>query len=127
MSKLSEFNKEMLNCLDDFLEYPKSSTEIGNQYLWNNDNIKTPNRKTIEYILLKKIGINYVKDLIFENKIMTLGQSHPKCKTSLEKFNLKSVIKLIPSSWKQNNFSDLSENVNCLEEITSKKIYIKQK
>jgi len=56
---------------------------------------------------------------------MTLKKSHPFCKTSLENFNIKSVIKCLPTAWKKMNFAEASRT-HCdkfLKKVTSKKIY----
>ena len=98
---MSNFNKEILLNIEKYKKYPNSSTEIGNQYLWNNEYIKTPNNTTLHYALLKRAGINYIKDLIIEENILSLNMVNLKCKSSLERFNLKSVIKRIPQQWKQ--------------------------
>ena len=93
---MSNFNKEILLNIEKYKKYPNASTEIGNQYLWNNEYIKTPNNTTLDYALLKRAGINYIKDLIIEENILPLNMVNLKCKSSLERFNLKSVIKCIP-------------------------------
>jgi len=91
-----------INGLHNFISYPYTPNEVVNQYLWNNENIRTPDDKKIDYSLLKKAGINHVKYLIFNDQIMSLGKSHPYCRTSLEKFNIKRIIKCLPwpVSWK---------------------------
>ena len=66
--------------------------EIGNQYIWYNDYITTPNGKSISYPNLKNIGICYVKDLLDGDKIMTLEKVNDKDMSCIEKFNLKSTI-----------------------------------
>ena len=128
-SKLSNFNKDILLTFEKYKEYPTLPIEIGNQYLWRNDYIKTPNNTTIEYTLLKKAGINYVKDLIIDEKILSLNMVKLKCKTNLEEFNLKSVIKCLPQKWKLTKFYHISNkefiesHTNKLNSITSKKVY----
>ena len=52
-----------------------------------------------------------------------------KCKSSLERFNLKSVIKCIPQQWKQTKFQNFeysefsNHSKTKLKQITSKTVY----
>ena len=110
-------------------KYPNSTTEIRNTYLWHNEYIKTPNNTTLNYALLKRAGINYIKDLIIEENILSLNMVNLKCKSSLERFNLKSVIKCIPQQWKQIKFQNFeysefsNHSKTKLKQITSKTVY----
>ena len=128
-SKMSTFNKEILFNIEKYKKYPNSPSEIGNQYLWHNEYIKTPNNTTLNYALLKKVGINYIKDLIVEENILSLSMVNLKCKTSLERFNLKSVIKCLPQEWRQTSFqkieySEFAKHDNIkVKNITSKNVY----
>ncbi len=128
-SKMSGFNKEIVYSLGNFLEVPTSHIDIGNQYLWGNQNIPTPNNKTIDYKLLKNIGINYVKDLITDEKIITLENVNVICKSSLEMFNLKSVIKCLPTDWKNKQFDSRNSKIykerheKNIQNMTNQKIY----
>ena len=133
---MSNFNKEILIAWNKHQKYPTTPEEIGNQYLWHNENIKTANGKTIFHPLLSKSGINYVKDLLHEENIIHMKEVNSKNMTILEKFNMKSTLKCIPSLWKttkftaevQNNFEEASieklrkmksktEYKNCIEKI----------
>ena len=62
--EISDFNKEMLICWSNFQRCPSDCLEIGNQLLWHNENITTPNGETIYYPRLSKNhNIKYVRDI----------------------------------------------------------------
>ena len=85
---------------------PNTESEIGNQYIWHNYNIKTPSGDTINYTIISKLGINYIKDIIENNTIISIPEINRKNITMLEKFEFKSMIKCIPNTWKQIKFND---------------------
>ena len=79
--------------------------------------------------MLKKAGINHINDLLVEENILSLSMVNLKCKTSLERFNLKSVIKCLPQEWRQTSFqkieySEFAKHDNIkVKNITSKNVY----
>ena len=124
-SDMSTFNKDILISWSSFQTVPVLLSEIGNQYLWNNTNIRKPNGTPLNSHRLSKIGINQVMDLIKnENKkIISINDINSKNITILEKLELASVIKCLPRQWKeevytQNNF--LSFNCQRKRDIEKK-------
>lgn len=108
---------------------PNTPEEIGNQYLWNNQYIKTPSNKAIHYVNISKSGINQVKDLIVNGKILTMQDINNRNTTMIEKMQLKSTLKCLPKSWREADYENLTSEMfeKCEEEkmkkMVSKKVY----
>ena len=75
--------------------------EIGNQHLWHNTNIATPNGTTLYSHRLSKLGINQVMDLIENQKIISMNDIDSKNLNFLERLELSGVVKCIPKQWKE--------------------------
>jgi hypothetical protein len=58
---------------------------------WCNYNITKPNGNTLNSQRLSKIGINYVKDIIINQKIMSINDINTQSITMIEKLELSSV------------------------------------
>ncbi len=63
-----------------------------------------------------------MKDLIIDEKIITLKNVNLICTSSLEMFNLKSVIKCLPTDWKNKQFH--SRNSKLFKEGQERKMLI---
>jgi len=89
-TNMSDFSKQMLECWNNFQSSPSNEEEIENQFLWYNTNIKTPSGNILYYPRLQKKGILYIKDIIFNKKIMQINQLNNKKgrKPSLLHFNM---------------------------------------
>ena len=126
---ISEFNKEIIRVWYKLQASPHTSEEIGNQYLWSNDNITKSNGDSIFYTELSKLGYNYVKDIISGGKILTTNEINEKDTNWNRKFELVSTIKCLPNEWKKQDFSRVkedslqAESIGKLKTITTKKIY----
>ncbi len=105
MSTMSEFNKEILIAWNSYQNTPITASEIGNQYLWSNYNITKPNGAPLNSQRLSKIGINYVKDIIINQKIISMYDINSKNITMLEKLELASVRNCLPKDWKELSFN----------------------
>ena len=128
-SDMSEFNKEMFLAWNKTQKYPCTEKEIGNQLIWCNENIMTPNSKTIKYEKIAKLGINYVKDMIVQGRMLTTQEINNKDITFIEKMELKSTLECIPKIWKDVDFKnltleDFSQNKQeKISKLTSKNVY----
>jgi hypothetical protein len=105
ISNMSNFNKEILIAWNSSQNTPSTAPEIGNQYLWCNYNITKPNGTPLISQRLSKIGINYVKDIIVKQKIMSINDINTQSITMLEKFELTSVRNCLPKRWKELSYS----------------------
>ena len=100
-SKMSDFNKDILITWNSFKNIPITAAEIGNQYLWCNYNITKPNGTPLNSQRLSKIGINYIKDIIANQKIFSINDINTQNITMLEKLEMSSVINCLPKAWKE--------------------------
>ena len=111
--ELSDFNKEMLICWNNFQTFPSDSLEIGNQLLWHNENITTPNGETLYYQRLdEKHNIKYVRDIeryINSNENLT----------AIEQMELNSVVKCLPKKW-ETNFKPIEDYLIAEKQRTEK-------
>ena len=126
-SELSQFNEEMITAWNKLQILPKEPEDIANQILWNNEFITKPNNKTIYYEDLAKLGINNVKDLITENKIINVRSINTKEMTWDIKFQLASTIECLPKVWKNCKFSEINENnlEKYMKKVTTRNFYNK--
>jgi hypothetical protein len=128
-SEMSEFNKEMLLVWNKTQIFPNTPEEIGNQYLWNNQYIKTPSNKAIHYVNISKSGIHQVKDLIVNGKILTIQDINNRNTTMIEKMQLKSTLECMPKSWREADYGNLTSEMfeKCekdkMKRMVSKKVY----
>jgi hypothetical protein len=93
---MSDFNKEMLKCWNNFQTNPTMTEEIENQFIWCNTNITTPSGNTLLYPRLIKVEIWYIKDIIENGKIMQISQIKNRNLNMLERMELASLITCIP-------------------------------
>ena len=102
---------------------PEKTEDIADQILWNNKFITKPNNETIYYEDLAKQGINFVKDLITETKIIDVRNTRDT--TWLTKFQLVSTIECLPKVWKSCNCDERNtKNLEkYLKKITTRNIY----
>ena len=98
---MSDFNKDILITWNSFKNIPITAAEIGNQYLWCNYNITKPNGTPLNSQRLSKIGINYIKDIIANQKIISINDINTQNITMLEKLEMSSVINCLPKAWKE--------------------------
>ena len=98
---MSDFNKDILITWNSFKNIPITAAEIGNQYLWCNYNITKPNETPLHSQRLSKIGINYIKDIIVDQRIMSINDINTQNFTIFEKIELSSVRKCLPKAWKE--------------------------
>jgi len=137
--EISDFNKEMLLCWSNFQKTPTNDLEIGNQLIWYNENIMTPNNNTLYYQrLARNHNINYIRDLVVGGKIIStsngkLYQSKWQL-TGIEKIEINSLLNCIPTEWKNINFNrkhvstiPMEEYIEAeqisLDKINSKAVY----
>jgi hypothetical protein len=104
MSELSQFNKELIISWNKVQKFPTEPDEIANQYLWVNEYISKPNKEIIHYQELAKCGINQVKDLVKDEKIITINNINLDETCWKRKFELSSILQCLPRSWKIVNF-----------------------
>ena len=103
--KMSDFNNEMITIWNKAQDIPSRREEIGNQYLWHNENITTPNGKTLNYPRMSKLGINFVKGILEDGKIMPInGIDSRNNLTNIKKIEMQSVLNYLPRHWKQKTF-----------------------
>jgi hypothetical protein len=114
---ISEFSKKMLNVWNKFQIEPQTDEEKANQFLWNNAYITKQNSQTVCYPELSKLGINYVKDIIVDGKVLNAQHIDEKDICWERKFELLSTIKSIPKTWKGIHFSE-----NIPESISEKRL-----
>jgi len=133
-SEMSQFNKEIITSWNKVQTLPDEPGNIAYQNIWNNEYICKPNKVTINYPSLVKSGINHVKDLITNGKIITICDITLRETCWKKKFELTSTILCLPKSWKNTNFNtnkhiDIEEYKTNLEKITNnlttKKVYKK--
>ena len=98
---MTTFNKDILLSWSSFQNTPVMWLEIGNQHLWHNTNIATPNGTTLYSHRLSKLGINQVMDLIENQKIISMNDIDSKNLNFLERLELSGVVKCIPKQWKE--------------------------
>jgi len=118
--ELSDFNKEMLICWNKFQTFPSNGLEIGNQLLWYNENITTPNGETLYYQRLeKKHNIKYVRDIeryIKSNENLT----------AIEQIELNSVVNCLPKKW-ETTFKPIEDYLIAekqrIKKLNSKSVY----
>jgi len=128
-SEMSEFNKDMLLVWNKTQNSPCTPEEIGNQSLWSNQHIKTPNNKTINYVNISKSGINNVKDLIVNGKMLTTQDINEKNTTMIEKMQLKSILECLPKSWREADYETTTaesfkkSREEKIKSMVSKKVY----
>ena len=120
--EISDFNKELLICWSNFQSFPSECLEIGNQLLWHNENITTPNGETIYYPRLSKNhNIKYVRDIEKHNK-------SNKNLTAIEQMQLNSIVKCLPKRWKP-IFKPIEEyllfETQTMKKLNSKNVYKK--
>ena len=99
-------------------DQPETKSEIMNQYLWCNVNLKV-NGKTLSDPLWAKRGIMKIRDVINENgtwKTDMIKQIVPDKAAIILKMN--KIHAAIPILWKEK-----IRNYNCNEEITYEKLY----
>ena len=130
-SKMSDFNKEVLITWNTFQNIPITAPEIGNQYLWSNYNIVKPNGTPLNSQRLSKIGINYIKDIIVDQKIMSIKDINTQNFTIFEKLELSSVRNCLPKGWKERiyNLDDIGKfgkkQQDEIKKLKSKTVYNK--
>ena len=127
----------MLLCWNNFQVSPTNYLEIGNQLIWYNEYIVTPNNKTLHYQrLAHNHNINYIRDLVMNGNIIMSSELSKWNLTDIEKMEVNSLLNCIPTEWKETNFKRIHVSTipkeeyieaeqKSLNKINSKDVYSK--